>query len=125
VPSDEHEECQGRLDRDEIVITGPMWGPKMIAPERDGEAFERQVAADMGVDLEVFDRHARLTPGTRRPLLIAPGEIDVEIDTRDGEPALVVSFFLPSGTYATVLLREMTAIDDDRIAANRQTVHSG
>lgn len=112
VPTDEYEECQGRLDRDEIVITGPMYGAKMIAPERDGKAFEEEVYAASGFDVSLFDNQKRLASGTRRPLLVEVGEPSVELDQRDGQDVLVVGFFLPSGTYATVLLREIIKGDE-------------
>ncbi len=108
VPTDEFEESQARLDRGEIVTTGPLPGPKMIAPERDGKAFEDEVLGGTEVDSRAFERHKRLAPGARRPLLVDIGEPSVELDTRDGEDVLVIGFFLPSGTYATVLLREIT-----------------
>lgn len=112
VPTEEFEQCQGRLDRREIVTTGPMPGPSMIAPERDAAAFESEVHALVGIDAELFERHPKLTRGTRRPLLVDPVGLEVAADSRDGEDVLVVGFSLPSGTYATVLLREIMKRDN-------------
>ncbi|QDG49918.1 tRNA pseudouridine(13) synthase TruD [Persicimonas caeni] len=108
VPTDEFEETQARLDRGELVTTGPLPGPRMIAPERDGKVFEDEVLSSAEVDDRDFARHKKLAPGARRPLLVDVGEPSVRIETRDGQEVLVVGFFLPSGTYATVLLREIT-----------------
>lgn len=107
VPTDEFEETQARLDRGEIVTTGPLPGPRMIAPEREGKAFEDEVLGSAEVDDDDFERHKRLAPGARRPLLVDVGEPSVRVDTRDGQDALLIGFSLPSGTYATVLLREI------------------
>jgi tRNA pseudouridine13 synthase len=112
VPTDEFEKSQARLDRGEIVTTGPMPGPKMITPERDGKAFEDEVIEESGFDVSHFDRHKRLASGTRRPLLVDIGEPTVEASTRDGDEVLEVGFSLPSGTYATVVLRELTKHSD-------------
>ncbi len=116
VPGDEHAECQGRFDRGEIALTGPMYGSKMIAPERDAEVFESSIYAASGFDVSLFEHQTRLASGTRRRLLVDPGEVSVAIEARGDAPVLVVGFFLPSGSYATVLLREITkqtVVDDE------------
>jgi tRNA pseudouridine13 synthase len=111
IPAEELEECRGRLERGEIVLTGPMWGPKMKAPERKAKAFEERVYADSEFDVDLFASQKRLAQGTRRPLLVdaggLSGELSVELEQRDGQDALVLGFSLPSGSYATVLLREI------------------
>jgi tRNA pseudouridine13 synthase len=108
VPTDEFDKSQARLDRAEIVTTGPMPGPKMITPEREGKAFEDEIIEQSGFNTSHFDRHKRLASGTRRPLLVDLGDSSVEGGTRDGEDVLEIGFSLPSGTYATVVLREVT-----------------
>ncbi|TDP76435.1 tRNA pseudouridine(13) synthase TruD [Bradymonas sediminis] len=111
IPADELAECQGRLERGEIVLTGPMPGPKMIAPERAAQEFEEGVFAASGFDLSLFEQQARLASGTRRPLLVDTGDLTVELETRDDQEVLVLGFSLPSGSYATVLLREIMKSD--------------
>jgi tRNA pseudouridine13 synthase len=108
VPTDEYEKSQQRLDDGEIVTTGPMPGAKMITPERDAKAFEDKIIGASGFDLSHFERHKRLASGTRRPLLVDIDDISVQGGVRDGEDVLEVGFSLPSGTYATVVLRELT-----------------
>lgn len=107
IPTDEVAKCQGRLERDEIVLTGPMVGPKMVAPEREAKDFEQRVFDESGFDIDLFERQKRLARGTRRPLVVDTGELSVELQTQDGEDTLVLGFSLPSGSYATVLLREI------------------
>lgn len=86
----------------ECSITGPLPGPKM-RPRPTGEpaAWEEEVLQEIGVSTEDFSQ--RDTPGTRRPLRL-PVRIEVEEDP-DG---VILRFELPSGAYATSLLREIT-----------------
>jgi tRNA pseudouridine13 synthase len=96
-----------RLERGEVVQTGPMFGPKMHRPAPDSPAaqLEQRILESSGLEAEAFARYARLMPGTRRPIAIA---IDgVSVNATDGE-ILEVGFTLPSGAYATAVLREIT-----------------
>lgn len=93
---------QERFDRREIVTTGPMFGPKMKSPtgvpaERESRLLERH-----GLTSVDFIRFQKLTSGTRRPYLIWPQEL-VVTPAPEGHR---FRFMLPSGTYATTLLRE-------------------
>lgn len=99
-------EVAGRMARREVVITGPLFGPKMRRP-RSGtasRALEDQVLDDAGLDLAAFDAWKRIAPGSRRPLLIWPRCPEV----REHAAGLEVRFDLPPGGYATVILREIT-----------------
>lgn len=111
VPADELAECQARLERAEIMLTGPMVGPKMIAPERAAKEFEERVFAESGFDISLFEQQKRLASGARRPLMVDTGELSVALETRDEQEVLVLGFSLPSGSYATVLLREIMKSD--------------
>lgn len=97
VPAEQH-----RFERRETVITGPIFGPKMKLPGGEVLERERDILQSAGLTLEVFRAHMKLTPGTRRPLLIWPENLNVI-----GDPAgLRLTFSLPSGAYATVVLAE-------------------
>ncbi len=93
---------QTRFESREIVPTGPMFGPKM--KQATGEIAEREARVLKEHDLtpESFRIYQELTSGTRRPYLIFPGELEV---TAEAE-GVRFRFSLPSGSYATVLLRE-------------------
>lgn len=98
---------QDRLDHREIVVTGPMFGPKMKSPtgvpaERETRLLERH-----GLSAADFLRFQKLTSGTRRPYLIWLDELSVASEP-DG---LRFRFTLPSGTYATTLLREFQKLE--------------
>jgi tRNA pseudouridine13 synthase len=93
---------QSRFDAREIVISGPLFGPKMKPPAGEPAAREERLLADARIPREAFERFANLTPGTRRPYLIWPEDLRIS-----GEPDGVrLEFTLPSGSYATVVLRE-------------------
>lgn len=101
-----------RLADKELVVTGPICGPRMTWP-LDGSPsreLEEAVFADHGVRPEQFAALGRLGRGGRRPLTVEVG--DAAMESIDGDdPALRLRFALPSGTYATVLLQEVAKGD--------------
>ena len=97
----------GRVQRGELDVTGPMWGPKMIRPTGAAMALEQDVLAEMGLTEPQFAVLGALAEGTRRPLAIRPQEMAVRAETIDGELALVLTFVLPAGSFATVLVHEL------------------
>ncbi len=94
---------QERLDRGEVEITGPMWGPKMARPGADAAELETSVLLASGLDEAMFRRIGPLAAGTRRPVAVRPDDLSAEID---GE-SVVLRFGLPAGSFATVLLHEI------------------
>jgi len=95
---------QERHDQREVVPAGPMFGPKMKPAQGPAAARELAVLASAGLTPAAFERYPDLTSGTRRALVVWPGDLDVQ---SAGPHALQASFTLPSGSYATVLLREL------------------
>lgn len=107
---------QQRLDRGELEITGPMWGPKMPRPQGEAAALEAAVLTASGLDEASFRRIGALAEGTRRPLRVRPEDLAAEWDGDD----VVVRFGLPAGSFATVLLHELLgphASEGDAFAA--------
>lgn len=95
---------QPRLDAQEVSITGPLFGDRMRAPVADALAFETALLAEELDDSRaILRRFRKLLPGARRPYRLLPGPIDIG---RSPE-GLRVTFTLPAGAYATVLLREI------------------
>lgn len=93
---------QARLDAGEVVLTGPIFGHRSRLASGEPGAIERAVLAEAGLDPSSFRAFTSLARGTRRPFHVRPEDVRVEAD-----PAgIVVSFFLPKGTYASVMLRE-------------------
>jgi len=98
---------QPRLDRFELSVAGPMFGPKMLAAQHDARALELAVLAEVGVDEALFARGGDLTQGARRALRVPLGEHGVEL--RDG--ALHLTFALPRGSYASVVMAEVMKVN--------------
>ncbi len=103
--SDDPATDQARYDRGELSITGPMFGTKMRTPPEDSAPGRREAAIldAHGLAPGSFSRVSKIAEGTRRPLraLVSAAEATV----RDG--ALELSFALPPGSYATVLIDEV------------------
>lgn len=98
---------QPRCDARETIITGPMFGPKMKPTAGAAAERESQLLADSGLTMEQFAAWGDLLQGARRPYLVFPQDLACEAVDSD----LTVSFSLPSGAYATILLREIMKTD--------------
>lgn len=100
------EVLQRRFDSREIVMTGPMFGPKMFQPTDEVLMREQGLLDRLQIKRELFQEY-RVTPGTRRGLLVYPGELQLDQE----EAGVRIRFSLPSGSYATIVLAEyFTAI---------------
>lgn len=93
---------QTRYDARETVLSGPIFGPKMKRATGEAGLAEEQLLTAYGFTAGAFEKFSNLTPGTRRPYLIWPAELQIASEP-DG---LRLQFTLPSGCYATVVLRE-------------------
>lgn len=101
---------QPRLEAGEIAVTGPIFGPKMKRPTAEPALREARILDAHGLRPDDFARFGRLSRGTRRPFLVRPERLTIEHDPC----GLRLRFVLPSGTYATSLLRELTKTVADR-----------
>jgi tRNA pseudouridine13 synthase len=95
---------QARLEAREIIVGGPMFGKKMFKATGEAIARESDTLTTAGVSLATFHGFGKLLSGTRRYTLIYVDDLHGAIEP-DGVRLL---FTLPSGSYATVLLRELT-----------------
>lgn len=96
------EKEQPRADRLEISATGPIWGKKMKRAGDAAAALEEKILGSQGLTPEVFRRQ----PGSRRSLRIPLKEVKM-CQEKEG---LRLEFFLPKGSYATVLLDEIMKV---------------
>ena len=98
---------QERFDQRETVLAGPLFGPKMKRAEGRSGACEARCLSEAGLTSDHFGRYAKLLPGARRPLLVWPQDLSCAVESS----GVRLRFTLPSGAYATTLLREVTKVD--------------
>ncbi len=97
---DDAVEANQRFQRHQLVYTGPIYGHKMLAAQHAAGKLEAKILAATGLDHDGLKRlRAR---GLRRPAIIFLQGIEIRPDP-DG---LWFEFTLPSGAYATVVMRE-------------------
>ena len=98
---------QARFDVRETVTAGPMFGRKMFAAAGEAAGREAAVLQDAGLTTESFHGFGKLLSGTRRHNLIYLDDLAATVEP-DG---VRLTFTLPAGSYATVLLREIMKVD--------------
>lgn len=94
-----------RLARADIHPSGPLWGQGEPPAQAEAGALEREVGAVYG-DLAAGLAAARMDQ-ERRPLRLMPK--DLRWRWHD-DAALELSFELPAGAYATVVVRELARV---------------
>ena len=94
-----------RLEQGEVVLTGPICGPRTPWPAEGSEALalEHQVLEACGMPGGDLGKAGRLGRGGRRALLVFPEQAEAVAV----EHGVKLTFALPPGSYATVLLREV------------------
>jgi tRNA pseudouridine13 synthase len=108
-----------RVARFEVAPAGPMFGHKLrpLAAGEPARREERLLAAE-GMTLAAFARGGGEAEGTRRAARLP---VAVEIEPCGGgeagasDPGYVARFDLPKGSYATVVLRELTKGEEPTI----------
>nr|CBH38379.1 probable tRNA pseudouridine synthase D [uncultured archaeon] len=99
------------LKRGRAFVTAPIFGYETEFADGVVGAIERKVLEDEAIELDNFriEKMPELSSkGTSRPVLL-PVELKAEIsddELNPGQLKVKLNFFLPKGTYATVLLRE-------------------
>jgi len=97
-----------RFDSGAITYTGPMFGDDLWWAAEEAGDHERAVLENAEVSLDALSQ-AGLS-GTRRRARVVLDSVEIE-PVDDATDALQLTFSLPKGTYATVLLRELTKSD--------------
>lgn len=103
--AEEQSEEQARFDRGQLSLTGPMFGHKMKCPRPESPAAAREATLldREEIQLESFAHLSKLANGTRRALSILLEGAQVTAKDESVE----VRFTLPSGSYATSVMREI------------------
>jgi tRNA pseudouridine13 synthase len=102
---------QQRLESKETVPAGPMFGKKLFPSRAEAAQRESAVLAESGLKVESFAGFGKLLSGTRRHNYVWVDDLSASVEPE----AVRLSFSLPSGSYATVLIRELT--HGDRLEA--------
>ena len=101
-----------RLDAGEVSVTGPMFGVKMLTPLAVAAERETKLLGESGLTLDDFGKYAQLLSGARRAYLSRVPDLSC----RRVSGGMQFDFTLPSGVYATTLLREfMKTADQDQV----------
>ena len=91
-------------ERGRAFVTAPLVGTETELGDGEPGEIEREVLADAGIEPGDFALPGEFdSAGTRRAVLL---RTDLDVTFADGD--LRFAFALPSGSYATVLLREFT-----------------
>jgi tRNA pseudouridine13 synthase len=96
------EGIKGRVSRHDIHPTGPLWGRGRLMSHSGVSELEQGVAATMP-ELRDGLEHAGLKQ-ERRSLRLLVSDLQVQ---QEAESSWVFAFFLPSGCYATSVMREL------------------
>jgi len=100
---------QPRAAAFEVSPTGPLVGYRMTLPTGEPLAIEEAVMAEAHLHPQDFkNEHGQRVKGARRPLRVKPEDVELTGGVDDHGPHITVAFTLPAGSFATVLLRELT-----------------
>lgn len=94
---------QARFERRETVSAGPIFGRKTFPARADAARREEDILQRYGFTARSFDGFGKLMLGTRRHNLVYVDDLAAEAVAEGSR----LSFSLPAGSYATVLLREL------------------
>lgn len=97
-----------RVEELEVSPTGPLPGRKVEWPDSEALALEKEVLLEFDIDRNTLT--ATKAPGTRRLLRVLVGELECALpeDEQPDQPrSALLTFSLPPGSYATVLLAEL------------------
>lgn len=99
---------QPRADRFEISPSGPIYGYKLLMPAGDERQIEQDVLDNEKITLDIFRnvKGVKLR-GSRRAFRVQMFNLQVESGIDDAGDFLSLNFDLPSGSYATAVLREL------------------
>lgn len=100
-------EEQRRFDAREIVTAGPIVGRKTFAAAAEAAQREQTALSAFGLSESSFHGFGKLMQGTRRHNLVYLDDLAAVSDAE----GLRLTFSLPAGSYATVLLRELMKIE--------------
>jgi tRNA pseudouridine13 synthase len=100
---------QARCDSFEISASGPLIGYRMSLPSGEPLKLEESCFAAAGLTPGDFRRADELkVKGARRPIRVQPKDVQIAGGVDEHGPHVTLAFTLPPGSFATILLREIT-----------------
>jgi len=100
---------QPRCESFEISPTGPIFGRKMKRPTGAPDKMEQTLLTETGLTIDTINsKGSGKLDGARRPLRVPVGDSSISSGCDEHGEFLELAFFLPPGSYATCLLREVT-----------------
>ncbi|MFT5815331.1 MAG: 2-C-methyl-D-erythritol 2,4-cyclodiphosphate synthase, partial [Psychroserpens sp.] len=100
------ESLTSRLVDHDLDITAPMWGAGELMTTGDVRAFEQHIADGQQAFCEGLPRFG--LKQERRRIRLSITDTDIKVDN----DVVTLSFFLPSGAYATTIMRELIDYKD-------------
>jgi tRNA pseudouridine13 synthase len=100
---------QRRFDAREIVSAGPIFGRKTFAAKDEAAQREQSALLAFALAESSFEGFGKLLQGTRRHNLVYVPDLTAAVENE----GMRLTFSLPAGCYATVLLREIMKTDAD------------
>jgi tRNA pseudouridine13 synthase len=97
---------QPRLSSADLVLTGPIFGPRAVAAKGAAAELESEALQALGLSETQLTRLGKAARGTRRDLIIELADLRLVVTD---ESSLQLVFSLPAGSYATQLIRELVA----------------
>ena len=95
-----------RLSNKDIQLSAPLWGRGEPLSQGDAAKLEAEALADYAVDKEGLEQEG--LNQERRTLLLEPQHLQYQVE----EDTITIKFALPSGSYATSVLRELVEYQD-------------
>ncbi|WP_299807853.1 tRNA pseudouridine(13) synthase TruD [uncultured Shewanella sp.] len=103
-----------RLAKKDIQLSAPLWGRGLPLAQADAAECEAAALESLAIDKDGLEQ-AGLNQ-ERRALLLEPQHLQYEVD----EDTIILKFALPSGSYATSVLRELFVYQDVQEVARQQ-----
>ena len=114
---------QPRVDRGEVIPTGPLPGGREIEPPPDtpSRAIDDEAIASVGATREDFSRAGRELPGARRAVLLKAGDPTLELPTTPTAPSASGSLCPPAATPPSSSTRSVAVRDPRRVPLPART----
>jgi tRNA pseudouridine13 synthase len=100
---------QARLDNREIIPGGPIFGRKVFPAGGAAAGLEGAILSEAGLTGASFKPFGKLLRGTRRFNIVYVDDLAAHLELE----GVRLTFTLPAGSYATVLLREIMKNDPE------------